>query len=59
MSGKNAALLFIKQDVARHGMITPEGVRVFKLSSLSEKEFKKAAAQGLQLFEQWNTRRAA
>ena len=64
MSGKNAARrgnarLFIKQDVARHGMITPEGVRVFKLSSLSEKEFKQAAAEGLELFERWNPRRAA
>ncbi|WP_428668364.1 hypothetical protein [Runella sp.] len=56
MSQRDFAMMSIKRDVARHGRITTESVRLFKEARLTRHELKEAALRGLEMFEQWKNR---
>jgi hypothetical protein len=56
MSQRDFAMMCIKREVARHGRITTESVRLFKEAHLTRHELKEAALRGLEMFEQWKNR---
>ncbi|WP_165795937.1 hypothetical protein [Siphonobacter curvatus] len=53
MSNKSFALLCIRQDVARHGHLTPEGMKIYRDCKLTARELSQATSQGLELYQQW------
>lgn len=56
MSQRDFAMMSIKRDVARHGRMTPESVRIFKEARLTHHELKEAALRGLEMFQEWKNR---
>ncbi len=56
MSTKSFALLCIRQEVAKYGHLTPEGMKIYREYKLSTRELSEATTQGLHLYQQWKQR---